>query len=189
MKNLGRLDNRKINSAGFTLVELLVVTVIIVILTLVSVFSYQPFKGNIALQRAAAKLVQDIRRVEGMTMAAVPCSLCGGGFPAGGYGVYINKSSPELYYIYADKNAPFGRYDSGDVIIETINMTGGVKISKFIPDSTRYSINFKPPDPLVEITDANGDYKKKVEIFIVLKTDLSKSKKVIVNNGGLIAVQ
>ena len=172
---------------SFTLVELIVVIAIIGILTAVSFPYYQSAKQQLALHRAASKLAQDIRRAQEMAMSAK--ELPGGEFPPGGYGLYINKSIDYEYYIYADVSVPWERYDAGDQIMETIPIKEEVFIKEFTPPRTYYSINFKPPDPLVEMKDNAGGDHGNVTIIIAQKADPLKTKTITVNKAGLITVE
>ncbi|MDO8669067.1 MAG: type II secretion system protein, partial [Candidatus Buchananbacteria bacterium] len=55
---------------GFTLIELLVVVAVITALTAVVLPSFRSGDNQLALQRSASKLAQDLRRVQGMAVSA-----------------------------------------------------------------------------------------------------------------------
>jgi type II secretory pathway pseudopilin PulG len=174
---------------GFTLIELLTVLAIIFTLTSVSIPYYRTAQKRYALESAAQKLVQDIRRVQEMAISTRICEPCGNKVPPG-YGIYLHKNNTS-YLIYADTNPDQGNeiYDGGDVIIETISFEGGVFIKNVNPSSL--SINFKPPDPKISIKGDSDSFPPMEEVSIVLSlsTDTSKTKTIRVNKAGLIYVE
>lgn len=193
-----KLQVTSFKNRGFTITELLVVIAIIGILSAILIPNYRSFKKQLALQRSATKLAQDIRRAQGMAVAAEECepppSSCpiGGGVPKGGYGVFFSQSTPDSYILYADSGTTPGlyRYTVREEI-ETINLEKEVKIDSVSP--TQISINFMPPDPTVELKDnLGGDYDEYVTIKLCIKetdcSDPKNIKKVIINKAGLIDV-
>lgn len=174
---------------GFTLIEIIVVTAIIVILSSIFLANYRAGEKEYSLLRTANKLAQDIRRAEEMAISARECQnpiACpSGGVPPGGYGFYIDKFSDDRYMIYADSGSE--KYTDGEQI-ETIYLEQGVYIQNLVPSSANFSINFKPPDPTIEIKDNAGQDKDNVTITIALRTDTSKTKTITVNKVGLIDV-
>ena len=186
---LNPVQNQKNKNKSFTLIELLVVISVIGILSAIMFPGYQLARRQLALQRSANKLAQDIRKAQEMAMSAQECLECGGGVPAGGYGVYLNKTEPDRYYIYANTSSPYEKYDSGDIKIETIYLEKEVSIKDFGPSSENFSINFKPPDPIVTIKDAAGQDKNSLTIILALRTNLTKTKTIKVNKVGLVSVE
>ena len=192
-KNLGGFANQnpapykeEAGLGGFTLIELLVTISIIVILTGIVLVSYQSGKKQFALQRAANKLAQDIRRAEEMALAAETCCTSPATVPAGGYGIYLQDANDTYYHLYADIYPVQGneQYDFvNDRVIETITLEQGVKILPLSPSSL--SINFKPPNPTIALTGGSNE----VTITIALITDTSKTKKIKVNKAGLISIE
>jgi len=178
---------RKTNSAGFSLIEFLVALSIVSILTAVVVFSYRPLEKGIALQQAAAKLAQDIRRAEGMAISSQDYSPCGDGYQHG-YGVLFNKQSePGKYSLFADCNNN-GDYELEDQIIETIDFEQGISITSLSSGNSDFKflkIVFTPPDPTTTI--------KSFSSFgsgtITLSNSRGQSKKIEVNKVGLIYVK
>lgn len=182
---------------GFTLIEILVTIIIIIILTGIVFTNYRTGQQQLVLQRAANKLAQDVRRAGEMALAAEECTpppaSCpeGGGVPAGGFGFYIDKSQDDRYFIYADNNQPSKSqwYTPGEEI-ETIYLEEGVYIEDIVPPSANFSINFKPPDPTIEIKDNNGNPPAggEVTIILALEADPSKTRTITVNKAGLIEI-
>ncbi|HDZ54783.1 MAG TPA: prepilin-type N-terminal cleavage/methylation domain-containing protein [Candidatus Nealsonbacteria bacterium] len=178
----GQATNR-----GFTLIELLVVISIIVILTGIVLVSYRAGEQQLALQRAANKLAQDIRRVQEMAMSAKESQkIFPPGVPLGGYGIHLTRGENQ-YIIYSDGgNEKWG--GAGDFIEENIGLEKGVFIKNIEPPAASFSINFKPPDPIIRIVDAAGVDKDNVAIILALEADSNKIKKIRVNKAGRIEI-
>lgn len=168
---------------GFSLIELLVTISIIVLLSGMVFVGYRSGERQLMLNRAASKLAQDIRRVEGMALSTEKC--CGGIIPGGGYGIYLGNAGDTSYLLYADISVPNEQYDAGDQTIETINFEKGVEVQLLIP-SPPLSINFKPPDPTVIF--AGDSTKTEARITLRLEAEPSKTKTVKVNKAGLIEI-
>ena len=176
---------------AFTLVESLVTIFIIALLSLIILPNYSSTSQQLALQRSAFKLAQDVRRVQEMAMSV---EVFEGEIPEGGYGLYINKNDPvcpdhDCYHFYVDISSPFGKYDSGDQLIETIYLEKEIYIKNLVPSSANYSINFKSPDPITEIRDQAGQDKQNVTITIAINGDSSKTKDININKAGLINIE
>jgi len=178
LKNIKMLKGK-----GFTLVELLVVTGIIVLLSAIILPNYQSIARQFALQRSAHKLAQDIRRVEEMAMSTKEFQ---GEVPKGGYGICFKLSWGDYYKIYADKNGN-EKFDEEDGEMETLNLERGIYIKDISPSSL--SINFKSPIPTVKIKTEAGQDSATAIITLSLKSDSTKIKIIKVNSIGLIDVE
>ncbi len=167
---------------SFTLIELIVVTSIIILLSAIVFPNYRGIERQFALQRSAHKLAQDIRRAGEMAMSTKEFQ---GKVPAG-YGIYLKQGERD-YLLYADTNPSQGneKYDGGDGKIETINLEKGVYIQNISPSSL--SINFKPPIPTIKIKTKGEDSTTAV-ITLSLESDSTKTKIIKVNSAGLINV-
>lgn len=177
-------------SKGFTIIEFLIVISIIGIFSAITFPNYRSTQQQLALQRSASKLAQDIRKVQEMAISAKECppSICGGSEPIipPGYGIYLKQGDSD-YLLYADINPAAGneKYNAGDALVKTIPLEKGVKINDVSPASM--SINFKPPDPKVRISGTGGNFAE-AEITLGVK-NTSFEKKVKVNKAGLIYVE
>lgn len=171
---------------AFTLVETLVVITIIVILSLMIIPNYNSIKQQLAFQRSASKLVQEIRTVQEMAMSSKEFE---GNVPEGGYGIHLSRVPPhnEYYTLFADTNNN-QKYDPGPDKIKEIYFEEGIKI-KDLPEQN-INIIFKPPDPEVYLldNDTNG-LGSEVIIVICLIDDESKTKTISVNKAGLINIE
>lgn len=173
---------------GFTLVEILVTMSIMVILSAAVFSNYRAGGDQLALQRSANKLAQDIRRAQDMAMSAKICEVCSPQQIPPGYGVYL-KQNDNYYIIYADNNPAQGneKYNVEDKIVETIYLEAKVYIKNVQPVSL--SINFKPPDPKVKISGADVSDANLAAITLSLESDSTQIKTVKVNKSGLIYVE
>jgi len=182
---------------GFTLLEFLVVLSIILILTAITVPSYRSAQRQYALENAAQKLVQDIRRVEEMAMASKeiinPKNSTEKIFPKGGYGIHFQQTPQEII-IFADCNNN-QLYTSGNhcgsgmnkfpELVESLTLESGIIITDLSP-SPFCDIVFKPPDPTVSINPGSAT---SATITLSLVNDRTKTKKIHISNSGLIYVE
>jgi len=172
------------NEKSFTLIEFLIVIIIIGIFSAITFPNYRSTQQRLILQRSASKLAQDIRKAQEMAMSMRELPT---GDPPEGYGIYLDKGESDKYYIYADIDGD-ERHDSGEEV-ETIFLEKEVYIKDFVPSSANFSINFKPPDPIVKMKNQAGDDKDNVTITIALEANPSKTKDIKVNKAGLIYVE
>jgi len=160
---------------AFTLIELLVVTGIIILLSALVLPNYRTGESQLALQRSANKLAQDIRRAQEMAMSAKEFE---GVVPPGGYGINF-QTNLTSYILFADLNNN-KIFDSGEAI-ETLSLERGVKISNLSPASP-LTISFTPPDPTVNINPSNS-------LAIITLSNNGQTKIIKVNKAGLIYVE
>jgi Tfp pilus assembly protein FimT len=175
---------------SFALIELLVVISIIVILTGIVFAGYRTGQQQLALQRAANQLAQDIRRAQGLALAAENFH---GAVPSGGYGIYFSGTGITSYILFADCDND-KTYDTANTCpdcsvapcnsnqfpeqLETIELEKDVSISAL--SSSPLQIAFTPPDPTVTITlSAPG------QITLSLS---GQTKTITVNKAGLIEI-
>lgn len=192
-----RKDINQENGGGFTLIELLVVAGIIIFMTALILPNYRAGEQQLALQRSASKLAQDIRRAQEMAMSAKEITGPTGEkiVPDGGYGIFFQTLPNPPYYeiiLFADCNDD-QHYTSGNVCgtlpnkfsekIENLNLESKVKISNLSPSSP-LDITFKSPDPTISISGGNL-----ATITLSIETDPTKTKILKVNQVGLIYVE
>ena len=184
---------------GFTLAEVLTVAFIIAIISLIAFTSYRQSGFQLALNRSASKLAQDLRMAEQMAMGASVCptgSPCAGQISPG-YGINLNLGNTN-YGLYSDKNNDQDYDPSGDDQIETLNLEKRIIIEKIYKfpiggsseeEAAEFSINFKPPDPEVKLSCNGADLNDYVRIVLALESNPTITKTVRVNRFGLIEVE
>jgi len=143
-KSQSKISNG-VKKNSFTLVELLVVTTIIFIFTVLTLFGFRTAEKQFALQSSVHKLAQDLRKAQEMAMATREFQEK---VPKGGYGVYFDISEPEHYILFADFDGDY-EFDESSEIIEDIKIEKGIRISSL--SSPTLSIIFTPPDPIITI--------------------------------------
>ena len=189
----------KKNSKGFTLIEILVVTTIIAILTTATLLNYRNISQQFALQRATNKLFQDLRRMQEMAMASEECKKCSPvAVPKYGYGIRLETSSvgdETKYIIFAHNDPEEDNYfynPTHDTIIETILLEKGVIVYEINHGANPHvSVNIRPPLPATGLVClyCGKLFTEEIEITLALEKDTSKTKEIYVNTAGLIYVK
>jgi prepilin-type N-terminal cleavage/methylation domain-containing protein len=165
---------------GFTLVELMVATVVIAIMSAVLLLSWRPAQEAFYLRQGAFQLAGDLRRTQQLSLSTQGFS-CSPPEGYSGFGVYLNTGSSGSYQIFENCNNNYS-WDSGEGL-ETISLPSGVTIDSFTPVGASLSILFIPPNPNTYIEEvASG-----AEAVITL-TNGSSTTTITVNNSGLVEV-
>ena len=170
---------------SFTLIEILIVSVVIAILTSVTVVFFRPNRERVDLVLSAHQLAQDIRSVEDMALSGK--KLPSGNIPHG-YGIRVydknDSNYPNKYIIFGDIDGS-NNYNSGDEMIRgPISLGKGIEIYSLSPNSP-LDIVVVPPSPDIYVNDSSNDG----TITLSLKSDTSEMIKIIVNSKGLIEIQ
>jgi len=207
--------NMKSLKGGITLIEIVVVIFIIALFSTILIVNFPEIQRRMALSRSTYKLAQDLRRTMDLSLSGVPLKdINGSAIAVKGYGVYINMSNNTQYLIYADVDSSHAyngedffctsqeyaevqgnvsTRDTTDCVIETINLTEE-SLSIYIkrinnidyPLNGFTSINFSPPNPVINITNRSNN----TEIGIVLGIiGVTTERTVSINTSGAINVQ
>ncbi len=183
-----RIKNGVFDRRGFTLIELMTVSSIIIIMSVYVAANYHQGNRELGLGLAAGELAQNLRRVQEWGYSAHQI----GGVSYTGYGIDL-VADEAVYIIYTDDDAS-GRYtDSGDTVRETIALENDIEIGEIKPcgpddscaEVSSLSVNFIPPDPGTMISDSSGNKYDEATISLHLKDD-SRTRYVAINRAGLI---
>ncbi len=167
---------------SFTIIELLVVIAIIAIIAVIVFPNYKSGQSQLALERAANKLAQDIRSMQQKAMSAEKDDRCSPHNHKGGWGVFFDKNEIKQYIIFSDCNDN-NNYDLGNDKTVDVEFENGVKIDSL--PANFMSVIFTPPDPTITI---NPSSLSKGEVRITLENNNSKIKIITINKAGLINV-
>lgn len=178
---------------GFTLIELVVVTFIIGLMTALLLTNYKQGEKEFALTRSAYLISQGMAKTQEMSVSAKEFSCPGGAtVPEGGYGVmFFNALSfTDKFMIFADcdENRSSGTGEN----VEMISLESGVRLKEFYVDEVKNdlgtTVTFVPPDPDVCIYMSCEDYNS-TRIIISLESDPAKTRTITLNKAGLIEIE
>lgn len=179
---------------GFTVVELLVVLVVIVVLFSVVVSNFPSARLQLNVSRAAYQFQQDVRRVEDLSLSEIPYQTASGPVEVDGYGIYVDLASlgNKKYIIYADKSPGNHQYDASDYIVDTIDLSSSAQgvvlreINNISGQST--SLNVARQASNIDISFLGGN-NKSVEFVFTPENDPALRKSVWVNTSGLAEIK
>ena len=145
-----------VNKKGFTLIELIAVTGVMVILSTILLANYNRFGGAITLRNIVYDVALSIREAQTYGISVRKFGEGAGQFSAG-YGMHFEKTSPTQYILFADAVQPSnGLYDAGESV-DLLTMRGGYFIYDMCGTSPGSSVDeclldeldvtFKRPDP------------------------------------------
>jgi len=135
-------------SKAFTLIELLVVVSIIVLITALTLPNYRSGDSQLAIQRSAHKIAQDLRRAQEF---AISVKEFNGNVPDG-YGIYFNLGQPDRYIMFADLNNDQAYSGTTEEKAEEVILEGNVVLKSFAPSTTAptMTVFFAPPGPSIQ---------------------------------------
>lgn len=128
------------NKSGFTLVEIIVTTGIIVLLTVLTLTHYQQGEKQYLLQAGKQEVISSLRQGQNMALSSLEF---GGRVPAGGYGLYFSQNS-DKFFLFADENNDKFYNGPGEKVKE-INLPQNIIIFNLTPNPLH--IVFTPPLP------------------------------------------
>ena len=146
------------NQKGLTIVELVTTISIIFIISIFIFPNYQNMRKELALQRAAHKIAQDLRRTQEAAMSAKP--------------------SCEIFFDISQE-------DSYEVLGEIVNLEKWVEIKSLSPMSleNKLAISFSPPNPTTSINGVTSG----LDAEIIISNNIHQ-KSVKINNVGRIEI-
>ncbi len=95
--------------SGFSIIDLLVSVSIVAMILSVSLFSYRSFTSKLAVSGASQEIALAMRQAQSFSLNLKEVSKGSGEFSTN-YGISLSTLDPQVYYIFADKNAN-GKYD------------------------------------------------------------------------------
>lgn len=174
---------------GFTIPELLVSIFIIVLMTGISVIGWSSGETALALDRAAHKLAQDVRKATELAQRAQPLVLpleCVSPGKIKGYGVHVSSGVPTSYIIYAECNDNSAYNSEADTIVQTVALEGKIRIASATTPSS-FSVLFVPPVPTITIWSGTGNVDQ-ATITLSVAGDTSRSKTIMITTKGIIDI-
>ena len=136
------------NKKSFTLIELLVVISIIAIMSGILVINSSSSTSDVDLFSSRNGLITNLNKAKEMALSGVGATIN----KNYGIGVWFPESTGSYYYIYKNNETTpaYKGYDSGDVIIEKVNLPKGIKYTRV----TYLGVLFTPPQPSVAICES-----------------------------------
>jgi prepilin-type N-terminal cleavage/methylation domain-containing protein len=168
-------------SPGFTIPELLVSVFIITLMTAITLPNWHAGETTLALDRAAHKLSQDIRKATELAQRAQFFQCATGNIS--GYGVYISTGTPSSYILYVECNGN-QEYNSGvDAKFQEVTLESKMQITSATPDP--FSVFFVPPVPTITIQP--GDLTE-AQVTLSVVGDPSRLKTITITTKGIIDI-
>lgn len=177
---------------GFTLVEVLVSLGIFAVLTGVVLSNYRGYNTNALFANASEDIVLALRQAQ---VYGVGAKGTGTSFTTP-YGVWFRVDTDSII-IFADSNND-GVYDSlDDLVIETINWSGNIKIREVSNDgllcngsaTPGLSVTFKRPNPDAVIKRNAGAPVCALGEITIIDTNTNKTASIIITSAGQISLQ
>lgn len=181
------------NNRGFTIVELIVTTSILVIVTTLIFANYPKFRENVSLKKTAQEIALAVRRAQTYGLGVREFQQGTGIFP--GYGVHFDIVFPDSFVLFADINGN-NVYDGVSENVESFKIQTGEKLSglcanaKTSPPGTcgfnTINIIFFRPKPLVTIkADGSGFFDAEIKIV----SPRGQIKTIVILSSGQISVE
>ena len=164
---------RKINSSGYSLLELIIALGIITIISAVVVANFRQAEKSNNLRQSSLELESNIRLVRSQALAG---QLIDGVLPLGGYGLFFSLDQPTSYIIFADLDGDH-YYDNNEQQ-KIMKLSTGVIISNISPQRESHLV-FDPPKPKIYINQQSQDIKN---LAITLQHQQSKEIAVLTFN-------
>lgn len=189
------------SSKGFTIIEMMVSVVIFSIITSVVIFNHGKFNSSINVTNLSYEVAIAVRQAQVYGLAVKQDGTSDSVEYA--YGVYFSKSSPQVFYIFADKddNQQFDPNgdpcDGTEECQESIEIKGDVEVSNLatnaVPDSQDLTVLFLRPNPVAIIRDQSNsgvlDSGRDQAVITLTSAKADKSKEIVVELSGQISVR
>ncbi|MDO8474212.1 MAG: prepilin-type N-terminal cleavage/methylation domain-containing protein [bacterium] len=184
---MGASRQKAQESPGFTIPELLVSIFIIVLMTAITLPNWHAGETTLALDRAAHKLAQDLRKATELAQRAqfYDCDPSGTlGYKITGYGIYIPAGTSTSYTLYVECNGN-EIYDGPtvDAVFQSVTLENKIQITS--AGRNPFSILFVPPVPTITIQPGSLT---EAQITLSVAGDLSRFKIITITTKGIIEI-
>ncbi|MFH2013492.1 MAG: type II secretion system protein [Patescibacteria group bacterium] len=136
---------------GFTLIEVLVVTAVIGIISIMLVANWTKNESSSKLQRTAQEVVLSIRSAQDIALNSFKSS--GQDVPYS-YGIRFDKDIDSSYLIFGDKNGN-NTYQPSDILIKNVLIESGIEIDSLSSGNNDLNIVFSIPDGFTTINPSS----------------------------------
>jgi Tfp pilus assembly protein FimT len=164
------------SKSGFTLVEMIVITGIIVLLATLALANYRQGEKQYLLQTCKQGVISSLRQGQNMALSSLEFE---GEVPAGGYGLYFSQNS-DNFFLFADKNDDKFYNGLGEKV-EEINLPQNIIIFNLNPSPLH--IVFTPPWPETFI---NGSKATEMATIVLKEIKKGETTTVSITNQGVI---
>ena len=184
-----------LHRAGFTILEMMVVIVIVSLLGTLVLFGYRAFTDRLSVSAASQDIAIAVRQTQAYGLSVKQVGQGSGIFNTG-YGIYFNTADPTHYTIFADAN-PDGVFDQGDTVVETDSTRDNVPITSVCDagtcspqGATAVSILFiRPkPDAIIRFSASGGTFLDDF-VRIILTSTQGTASTVSVSSTGEVSTQ
>lgn len=192
---------------GFTLVELLAVTAIITVITLVLLLRQSVFDSTTVLRSLAYSVALSVRQAQVYGISVLGSSNAGTVQYAAAYGLYFDKTTPSTYILFADFNNN-GVYDVANETIKVFTISPGYTISELcvklasganrctgsddtagVSTINTIGILFKRPNPDAVFISSYRPIENYVNAWIQVKSANGTARSIFITGPGQITVQ
>ena len=187
---------KKVFTAGFSLLELMVVIGIMGIIASVSLFNYSSFNSELALTNLAYEIALTVREAQIFGGSVKVSGTGSGGSFDLAYGVYFDKSLPNQFISFIDRNENM-KYDAGEETSKH-SLSRGNTIAEICRIKQSDNLNqcgenfahvtFLRPslDARIELNNQNPPFKG---VVVTLKAPDGKTRAIGIQKTGQISVE
>jgi len=190
---------KKSRKRGFSIIELIVSTAILIVITTVVLVNHAAFGGNVLIGALAYDVGLSVRQAQVFGLSVREFGVGTGTFNVG-YGVHFDINNPTSYQIFADvgKNKI---YDASDGTQEVFSIGRGFSISRICATTvanielcsdtssiTELDITFIRPDPDAFIRADGNTMTVYQSARIVVSSPQGKEREVTVESTGQISI-